>query len=151
MTVTFARLGRWFLAGAAVCAVALVVALPMLEGTALTATAITLGVLGANLLIQGVVWTTLQRRWFGRPAVLRRTARRGTPALARIAAVRSTTSSIGNEAIPVLDLDVNGRVIRRRVRVPFNHAADVRIGRMLPVRLDPEGSPVIVVEWDAVR
>ncbi|MEJ2890690.1 hypothetical protein [Actinomycetospora aeridis] len=151
MTVAFARLARWFFAGAAVCAVVLVVLLPVLEGTARTATAIAVGVLGANLLIQGVVWTTLQRRWFGRPAVLRRTARRGTPALARIAGVTSTTSSIGNEAIPVLDLDVNGRLVRRRVRVPFHHAADVRIGRMLPVRLDPEGSPVIVVEWDAVR
>ncbi|MEJ2860297.1 hypothetical protein [Actinomycetospora flava] len=150
MTIVFERLGRGFLAGAALCAVALAVVVPLLEGTALMATTLAVGVTGAVLLVQGVIWTTLQRRWFGSPAALRRTARRGTPALARIAGVTSTTSSIGNEAIPVLDLDVNGRLIRRRVRVPFNHAADVRVGRMLPIRLDPEGSPVIVVEWDAV-
>ncbi|GAA4931528.1 hypothetical protein EV188_1011094 [Actinomycetospora succinea] len=151
MTVTFERLGRWFLAGAALSAGALVVVLLLLEGTARLASSIALGALGASLLIQGVVWTTLQRRWFGSPAALRLTATRGTPALARVAGVTSTTSAIGNEAIPVLDLDVGGRLVRRRVRVPFNHAADVRVGRMLPVRLDPEGSPVIVVEWDAVR
>jgi len=151
MTIAFARLGRWFLAGAALCLVALVVLVPVLEGGALTATAVALGGVAAVLLVQGVVWTTLQRRWFGSPAALRRTARRGTPALARITGVTSTTSAIGHEAIPVLDLDVNGRLIRRRVRVPFDHAADVRVGRMLPIRVDPEGSPVIVVEWDAVR
>jgi hypothetical protein len=151
MTTAFARLGRWFLAGAALCLVGLVVVLLVLEGTARTATVLALGITGAVLLVQGVVWTTLQRRWFGSPAALRRTARRGTPALARIAGVTATTGAIGKEAIPVLDLDVNGRVIRRRVRVPFDHAADVRVGRMLPVRVDPEGSPVIVVEWDAVR
>lgn len=151
MTVAFERLGRWFLAGAAVCLVALVVVLLLLEGPALLATTIAVGVTGLVLLVQGVVWTTLQRRWFGSPAALRRTAHRGTPTLARIAGVTSTTSAIGNEAIPVLDLDVHGRIVRRRVRVPFNHAADVRVGRMLPIRLDPEGSPVIVVDWDAVR
>ncbi|MFC5139445.1 hypothetical protein ACFPK1_14475 [Actinomycetospora rhizophila] len=154
MTIAFARLGRWFLAGAVLCLVALVALLvvpTLLAGTARWATALALGIVGAVLLVQGVVWTTLQRRWFGSPAALRRTARRGTPALARIVGVTSTSSAIGHEAIPVLDLDVNGRVVRRRVRVPSAHAADVRVGRMLPVRVDPEGSPVIVVEWDAVR
>lgn len=151
MTIAFARLGRWFLAGAALCLVALAVAVVVLEGRALTATALTAGVLGLVLVVQGLVWTTLQRRWFGSPAALRRTARRGTPALARVAGITSTTSAIGGDAVPVLDLDVNGRVIRRRVRVPAHHAADVRVGRVLPVRVDPDGSPVIVVEWDGVH
>ncbi|MDD7936821.1 hypothetical protein PHK61_00130 [Actinomycetospora lutea] len=151
MTIAFARLGRWFLAAAALCLAALVVVAVLLAGPTRFATALALGITGAVLLVQGLVWTALQRRWFGSPAALRRTARRGTPALARIAGVTSTTSAIGNDAIPVLDLDVNGRVMRRRVRVPFHHAADVRVGRMLPIRVDPEGSPVIVVEWDAVR
>ena len=151
MTIAFARLGRWFLAAGVLCLVALALAAVALEGTARGATALALGITGGVLLVQGVVWTTLQRRWFGSPAALRRTARRGTPALARIVGVTGTSSAIGHEAIPVLDLDVNGRVVRRRVRVPSAHAADVRVGRMLPVRVDPEGSPVIVVEWDAVR
>jgi hypothetical protein len=150
VTTTFDRLGRWFLAGAAVCVLALVVVLLVLEGTALLVAGLTLGVLGGTLLLQGVVWTTLQRRWFGSPAALERTAQRGTPAVARIVGVTSTSSAIGNEAIPVLHLDVDGRPVRRRVRVPFNHATDVRPGRALPVRVDPEGSSVIVVDWDAI-
>ncbi|GLZ45265.1 hypothetical protein Acsp06_14500 [Actinomycetospora sp. NBRC 106375] len=150
MTVTFERLGRWFLAGAALCLVALPVALPVLEDTARFATALTFAVLGGNLLVQGVVWIVLQRRWFGSPAALERTARRGIPTAAQVVTVTSTSSAIGTEPLPVLDLDVGGRRVRRRVRVPFAHVAAVRPGAVLPVRVDPEGTPAIVVEWTKV-
>lgn len=148
MTVTFGRLGRWFLLAGAAAALALVVAILVLEGTARLATVITLAVLAGTSLGQGVIWTVLQHRWFGSPAALERTARRGVPEAARIVEVRNTSSAIGAEALPVVDLDVDGRRIRRRVRVPFQHAASVRPGTVLPIRADPEGSPVIVVEWD---
>ncbi|MHC1563105.1 hypothetical protein ACR9E3_29445 [Actinomycetospora sp. C-140] len=150
MTVRFERLGRWFLAGAALCLVALLIALPVLEGTARFATVLTLAVLGGNLLVQGVVWIVLQRRWFGSPAALERTARRGTPTAAQVVTVTSTSSAVGSEPVPLLDLHLGGRRVRRRVRVPFTHAAEVRPGAVLPVRVDPEGTPVIVVEWAKV-
>jgi hypothetical protein len=43
---------------------------------------------------------------------------------------------------------IQGQPVTRHVRVPFNHAAEVRPGKSLPVRADPADMRVMIVEWE---
>jgi hypothetical protein len=49
-----------------------------------------------------------------------------------------------------LALQVGAEVIDRRVVIPFLHLNAIRPGATLPVRLDPEGSKALAVDWSAV-
>ncbi|OLF06766.1 hypothetical protein BLA60_29855 [Actinophytocola xinjiangensis] len=145
MTVTFGRIGQVFLLMAVVLAAAALACLAVLDAPVRgVATPV---VAGAGLILgaQGLVWTVVQRQMFGSLAALRRAA--GEPLrTATVLAVRGTSSQIGAEAVARLDLVIDGRPVRRYVRVPFNHAATVHPGRELPVRTD--GTRALIVEWD---
>lgn len=149
MTVTFGRLGRVFLVAGATALVLALIGVVVLSGVARTSVSVSLGVIGVVGLSQGLVWTVLQHRMFGSVARLRQVAATGVPATATIVAVRSTSSAIGAEPIVRLDLMIHGRPATRHVRVPFNHAAEVRPGKNLPVRIDPADLRAMIVEWDA--
>ncbi|MCX4904958.1 hypothetical protein [Streptomyces sp. NBC_00878] len=47
-----------------------------------------------------------------------------------------------------LDLMIQGQPVARHVRVPFNHSAEVRPGKNLPVRTDPADMGAMIVEWE---
>jgi tetrahydromethanopterin S-methyltransferase subunit E len=150
MTVTFGRLGKAFLlagAGAAVLALAAYLAL---TGTPRWVTAMVFGILAVVALVQGVVWTALQHRMFGSPATLHRVAESGHQRIATVESVASTGGRIGGEPIARLGLRIDGALVERRVRVPFNYASMLRPGATLPVRVDPAGSRAMVVEWSRV-
>ena len=146
MTVTFGRLGRWFLTAGVAAAVLAALAWVVLPDGGITA--MVLGILALVALVQGTVWTAIQHRMFGGIGALRRVADTGRPAQATIVGVQSTSSRIGAEPIVKLDLRIDGAVVRRHVRVPFSHAAEVRTGRELSVLTDPQGSRALVVRWD---
>lgn len=148
MTVTFGKLGRWFLAAAALSAVLTLASILFFHDTAQRALVITFGVLTLVSLAHGVAWTVVQQRMFGSIASLRRVAASGVPAQAAITGVHSTSSQIGAEAVAKLDLTIHGQQVTRRVRIPFNHAAGIKVGRTLPVRVDPEGTHAMIVDWD---
>lgn len=148
MMVTFGRIGRAFLLAGVVAFLLAVLAYLLLDGSAGSVGSLVLGIVGAVVLLQGVVWTVLQHRMFGSVARQREVAACGPARTASIVAVHSTASSVGAEPIVRLDLRIDGVVVRRHVRVPFNHATDVRVGRSLPVRIDPAGSRAMLVEWE---
>lgn len=148
VTVTFGRIGRVFLLSALGSAVAALVCLLVLTGTARTVVVAVLSGLALLAVLQGVVWTVVQHRMFGSVAALRRVVATGPRTIATVVAVRGTASRIGAEPIALLDLLIDGSQVSRHVRIPFNRAADVRAGRELPVRTDPAGSRAMVVEWD---
>jgi hypothetical protein len=150
VTVAFGRIGRWFLGAGAAAVVAAVVVRFAVPGQAGFVTAMTLWIVAAVGLVQGLVWTIIQVRMFGSIGALRRTAESGRPAAATLVAVHSTSSQIGAEPIAKLDLRIGDQVVRRHVRIPFTHAAALRPGRTLPVLLDPRGTRAMVVEWDRV-
>lgn len=148
MTVTFGRLGRAFLLAGVMSAVLTLLSLLLPHGSASQAIVISLGVLALVGLVQGVVWTVLQQRMFGSLASLQRVSAQGLPASATINQVRRSSSKIGADAIAKLDLTIHGQQVTRHVRIPFNYAAEVRPGKVLPVRVDPEGSHAMIVDWD---
>lgn len=148
VTVTFGRIGRVMLLVGAGAIVLTVLALVLLDGTARFVATLVLGIIAVVAVVQGVVWTVLQRRMFGSPARLRELAMRGTATTATIVAVKSTSSSIGAEPIVRLDLRIDGALVRRHVRVPFNYAAECRIGRTLPVRVHADDHRAMIVEWE---
>ncbi|MCO1656513.1 hypothetical protein [Pseudonocardia humida] len=151
MTVAFGRLGRAFLLAAAVAAVLALAAYLVLDGTPRWVTAMVLGILAVVALVQGVVWTALQHRMFGSPAALRRVAESGHRRTAVVESVAGTSGRIGGEPIARVGLRIDGAVVERRVRVPFDYASVLRPGATLPVRVDPAGSRAMVVEWSRVR
>jgi hypothetical protein len=146
--VTFGRLGRAFLVAGGVALVAAALAFVVFEGSTRAVVAGVLALIALIALIQGVVWLTLQHRMFGSIAAVRRTAETGRRTTATIVAVHSTSSRIGADPIVRLDLLIDGHQVTRRVRVPFNYAAEVRAEKQLPVRTDPQGSRALIVEWD---
>jgi hypothetical protein len=148
MTVTFGRLGRAFLLAAGASLALALVGLVVLDGTAEAVVSGSLGLIAAIMLVQGIVWIVLQRRLFGSVATLEKVATSGVPTSATIVSVRNTSSQIGADAIARLELSIDGEVVTRHVRVPFNYAAEIRPGRTLPVRTDPAGSRAMIVEWD---
>ncbi|MGP4005846.1 hypothetical protein [Streptomyces sp. 4N124] len=148
MTVTFGRLGRVFLVAGATALVLALISLVVFSGAARTAVSVSLGVIGVVGLSQGLAWTVVQHRMFGSVARLRQVAATGVPATATIVAVRSTASAIGAEPIVRLDLVIHGQPVTRHVRVPFNHAAEIRPGKSLPVRTDPADVRAMIVEWE---
>ncbi|MFD3524801.1 hypothetical protein [Streptomyces sp. NPDC058653] len=148
MDVTFGRLGRVFLLAGGAASVLALISLAVLGGVARASVAGSLGVVGVVGLIQGLVWTLVQHRMFGSVTALRQVAATGVPTTAVIVAVRSTSSAIGAEPIVRLDLVIHGQPVTRHVRVPFNHAAEVRPGRTLPVRIDPADTRAMFVEWE---
>ena len=148
MTVTFGRIGQVFLLVAAVLAVAVLACLATLDGSARSVATPVVGGAGLILGAQGVVWTAVQCQMFGSMAALRRCVASEPLRTATILAVRGTSSQVGAESVARLDLLIDGRTVRRYVRVPFNHAATVRPGRELPVRTDPNGTRAMVVEWE---
>lgn len=148
VTVTFGRIGRvMLLAGAGALLLTLLAAV-LLDGTAGFVATLVLGIITVIAVVQGVLWTVLQHRMFGSPARLREVAASGRSAAAMIVAVRSTSSSIGAEPIARLDLRIDGEVVRRHVRVPFNYAAECRVGRTLPVRVHPNDHWAMIVDWE---
>ncbi len=150
MTVTFGRLGRWFLVTGGVTLALALAGRAVLGGPAGHVVSLSAGIVGLLALALGVLWTVLQHRMFGGVAALERVSVSGRSTTATIVGVRGTSGAIGAEPIVRLDLLVDGRRVRRHVRVPFNHAAAVRVGTSLPVRVDPAGSRALVVEWERV-
>ena len=146
--VTFGRLGRAFLVAAGVAAAAAVLALVVFHGGAQAVVAGVLALIALVMFVQGVVWTVLQNRLFGSVARVRALAETGRQTTATIVAVHSTSSRVGAEPIVRLDLLIDGQHVTRHVRVPFNYAAEVRVEKQLPVRIDPQGSRAMIVEWD---
>lgn len=147
MTVTFGRLGNAFLLAGAVAAVLALAAYLVLDGTPRWVTAMVLGILAVVALVQGVVWTVLQRRMFGSPAALRRVAESGHRRTATVDSVAGASGRINGDPIARIVLRIDGALVERRVRVPFTHASALRPGATLPVRIDPAGSRAMVVEW----
>ncbi|MBW0117732.1 hypothetical protein [Pseudonocardia abyssalis] len=147
MSTTFGRIGRAFLIAAAVSGTAAFVAL-LLLGAGVTA--MVLGIITLVTGIQGVVWTLIQARMFGRPSVLAEVAAHGRPTGAVITRVRTTSSSIGAHPVMKLTVTTDGTAREHCVLVPIHYVVSIRPGLTLPVRIDREHPRVLVVEWDLV-
>lgn len=145
MTTAFGRIGRWMLG---VGVVALVLSLAAYALFETWVPGMVLGTLALIALVQGAMWTIIQLRMFGSIGALRRVSETGRPAQAVVVGVQGTSSSIGSEAVAKLDLRIDGEVVRRHVRIPFNHAASIRNGLVLPVLTDPQGGRALIVQWD---
>jgi hypothetical protein len=145
VTVVFGRIGQWMLGVGAVALVLSIAAYALFETWV---PGMVLGTIALIALVQGATWTLVQQRMFGSVGALRRVSETGRPAQAVVVGVQGTSSSIGSEAIAKLDLRIDGQVVRRHVRIPFNHAASIRNGLVLPVLTDPQGGRAMIVQWD---
>lgn len=147
MSTTFGRIGRAFLIATAVLGAAALLALLLLGAGVV---AMVLGIITLVTGIQGVVWTLIQARMFGRPSVLARVAAHGRPTGAVLTRVRTTSSSIGANPIMKLTVTIDGTAREHAVLVPIHYAGSMRPGLTLPVRIDRDHPRVLVVEWDLV-
>ena len=149
MPTTFGRLGRAMLAVGVVAAVLALLGLVVLSGTPRFATCLALGILAVVMLVNGATWTVVQKRMFGSPAALARAAQ-AMPTSATVVAVSPTSSRVNNDTVVRLALQIGAETIERRVVVPFLHLNAVRPGSTLPVRLDPDGTTAMIVDWSSV-
>jgi hypothetical protein len=135
--------------GAAALVVALL-GLVLLSGTPQFVTCLVSGIVAVVMLVNGTTWTVLQNRMFGSPAAIARAASVPVATNATIVSVTPTSARVNNDPVVYLALQVGAETVERRVVVPFLQVGAIRPGSVLPVRLDPEGSKAIVVDWSTV-
>jgi hypothetical protein len=133
----------------AVAAVLALIGLFVFSGDVRFAVCLTLGILAVVMLANGATWTVLQNRMFGSPAALARAAQ-AMPTSATIVNVVPTSSRVNNNPVVRLALQIGAETIERRVVVPFLHLNAVRPGTSLPVRLDPDGTTAMIVDWSSI-
>lgn len=124
----FGRIGLWFLAAGAACLVAAGLVWLLLGEPARSITA---GVLLLIVVIiggQGVMWTVIQARMFGRIPVLARVAATGRQTRAVITEVRTTSSSAGSNPVMKVAVTVDGVARRHNLLVPVHHLTSPRCG-----------------------
>jgi hypothetical protein len=133
----------------AVAAVLALIGLVVFSGNVRFAVCLTLGILAVVMLVNGTTWTVLQNRMFGSPAALARAAQ-AMPTSVTIVNVIPTSSRVNKNPVVRLALQIGAETIERRVVVPFLHLNALRPGSALPVRLDPDGTTAMIVDWSSV-
>ena len=148
LPTTFGRIGRWFLAAGTACLVAAGIVWLVLDEPARSITAGVLLLVTVIIGGQGIMWTVIQARMFGRIPVLAKVAATGRQTGAVITEVRTTSSSAGSNPVMKVTVTVDGVTRRHKLLVPVHHLGAMRRGGTLPVRVDRAHPRVLVVDWD---
>ncbi len=140
LAVGFLQLGMAVLFGV------LAQSMPIVRGGFLP-TAAVLGVLGTALVVWGVAW-------WKRAANAQGLRVEGIPGQARITGLRQTGVYVNNQPQVELQLNVStpmhgGYDVTRKEVVPLIMVGSLASGRPLPVKVDPNNSQDLVIEWES--
>ena len=142
----FGQIGRGFLIGASVVAVAAIVAAVAGANVVVLVTLILLVVFGTL----GTVFTVVQLKMFGSTATLRRIEQAGIPAIGVIENVGGTSGRVNANPIMRLTLTIGvGQAVVRTV-VPIQHLTRIIVGSKLPVLVDPDDPYHAIVDWPRI-
>lgn len=142
----FGQIGRGFLIGAGVVAIAAIVA-AVAGADVVVLVALTVLLVFGTL---GAVFTVVQLKLFGSPATLRRIEHAGVPAIGVIENVGGTSGRVNANPIMRITLTIGvGQAVVRTV-VPIQHIAKIIVGSKLPVLVDPDDPYRAIVDWPRI-